>query len=479
MGSVFRINQFKPPPPADCKEHPTPAAQCRPRGLDICGLDVARNGKTVFTNLSLQVQPGELVAITGANGSGKSSLLRCLAGLLPAASGTVLWQGRPLTGSDVAYLGHRLALKPTLTPWEHLQTTATMLDGCPLEEQAIGRLLEDAGLARLAQRPIARLSAGQQKRLTLCAVAASRRPLWLLDEPFSNLDQQGATWLETLLARHSAACGTALLSIHGEPDQLATHHTLHMGNNHCLATTSPGVAQQAMPAAMPNPQGSWRRSLAALVGREGRLAGRRLGEQAVVVLFFLLCTSLFGITLGQHGTVLGIAAGPVLMVCLLLAHLLSLDFLFRTDLEDGSLDQLLLSSTSPAILILGKIMAHWLAAGVPLSLATPLAAILMGYPMAAVPWLVVLLLVVTLLLGLLGGLCGALVLGLPRSGLLLALLVLPLDIPPALFALAGMERAVDHMNVIPSALMLTALLCGAVVLVPPVCVMALRLAAEQ
>lgn len=420
------------------------------------------------------------MAITGANGSGKSSLLRCLAGLLPAASGAVLWRGRPLSGSDVAYLGHHLALKPTLTPREHLQTTAAIQDGCPLEEWAIGHLLDEAGLGRLADQPIARLSAGQQKRLALCAMAASRRPLWLLDEPLSNLDQQGATWLETLLTRHSAVHGVALLSIHGLSAQLTTHHTLQLGVNPCLTTTSPGgAAQQATPAAMPALEGSWWRALAALVGREGRLAGRRLGEQAVVVLFFLLCTSLFGITLGQHGTVLGIASGPVLMVCLLLAHLLSLDFLFRTDLEDGSLDQLLLSSTSPAILILGKIMAHWLAAGVPLSLAGPLAAILMGFPMAAVPWLVAMLLVVTLLLGLLGALCGALVLGLPRGGLLLALLVLPLDIPPALFALAGMERAVDHMNVLPSALMLAALLCAAVVLVPPVCAMALRLAAEQ
>ena len=419
------------------------------------------------------------MAITGANGSGKSSLLRCLAGLLPAASGAVLWQGRLLAGSDVAYLGHRLALKATLTPREHLQTTTAIQDGCPLEERAIGHLLDEAGLGRLMDQPIARLSAGQQKRLALCAMAASRRPLWLLDEPLSNLDQQGAAWLETLLERHSATYGIALLSIHGTPGQLTTHHTLQLGKDHSLSTTSPSAAQQAAPAAMPALEGSWWRALVALVGREGRLAGRRLGEQAVVVLFFLLCTSLFGITLGQHGTVLGIASGPVLMVCLLLAHLLSLDFLFRTDLEDGSLDQLLLSSTSPAILTLGKIMAHWLAAGVPLSLAGPLAAILMGFPMAAVPWLVAMLLVVTLLLGLLGALCGALVLGLPRSGLLLALLVLPLDIPPALFALAGMERAVDHMNVLPSALMLAALLCGAAVLVPPVCVMALRLAAEQ
>ena len=82
------------------------------------------------------------MAITGANGSGKSSLLRCLAGLLPSASGAVLWRGRPLSGSDVAYLGHHLALKPTLTPREHLQTTAAIQDGCPLEEWAIGHLLD-------------------------------------------------------------------------------------------------------------------------------------------------------------------------------------------------------------------------------------------------------------------------------------------------------------------------------------------------
>jgi heme exporter protein B len=391
----------------------------------------------------------------------------------------MLWRGQPLAGHMVAYLGHRLALKPTLTPREHLHTAVTLLDGHQPEARPIAELLEEAGLARLTDRPIARLSAGQQKRLALCTVALGQRPLWLLDEPLSNLDQQGAAWLETLLARHSAAHGVALLSIHGEPARIATHQTLQLGRPQHLITMDPAPGGQA--AAPPHaPQTrTWWPALAALMGREARLAGRRLGEQAVVVLFFLLCTSLFGITLGQHGTVLAAAAGPVLMVCLLLAHLLLLDFLFSADLDDGSLYQLLLSKTPPALLILGKIAAHWLAAGAPLSLAGPLGGILMGYPLAAVPWLVALLLVVTLLLGLLGALCGALVLGLPRSGLLLALLVLPLDIPPALFTLSGLERAVEHTGALPPALMLLALLSGAVVLVPPVCAMALRLAAEQ
>ncbi len=452
-----------------------------PCGLDVHALHVERNGRTLLAGLDLRIQPGHTVAITGPNGSGKSSLLRCLAGLLPAASGFVLWQARPLAGHQVAYLGHRLALKPMLTPKEHLRSMVAMLDGRTLGEPRACQLLQEAGLGHLADRPIARLSAGQQKRLALCTLAASQRPLWLLDEPLSNLDQQGAAWLETLLARHQAANGIALLSMHHEPQHLPTHHILQL-DRHCRLVAGNSAAQQtAQQTAAPGQRAgsTWWRALTALLGREGRLAGRRPGEQAVVVLFFLLCVSLFGITLGQHTTTLHAAAAPVLMVCLLLAHLLSLDFLFRADLEDGSLDQLLLSSTAPAVLILGKIASHWLAVGVPLSLAGPLGAVLMGYPMHALPWLVVILLLVTLLLGLLGALCGALVLGLPRGGLLLALLVLPLDIPPALFALSGMERAVEHTGALPATLMLAALLSGAVVLVPPVCALALRLAGEQ
>jgi heme exporter protein A len=165
-------------------------------------LACVRGGRLLFTGIGMTVAAGEAVVVTGANGSGKSSLLRCLAGLLRPAAGSVERCDR------FAYLGHDNALKPGRTLGDELAWWAA-LDG--------GEPAFALGLAGLQAVPVRMLSAGQKRRAALARVFASRARLWLLDEPASGLDAASAAALSAALADHCAAGGGIVMASHGEP----------------------------------------------------------------------------------------------------------------------------------------------------------------------------------------------------------------------------------------------------------------------
>lgn len=166
------------------------------------------------SEISARVQGGEALLLQGPNGSGKSTLLRVLAGLLPAAEGTVRWDGadvardREAHRARLCYLGHQDALKASLTARENLQFRARFNGGDA--ETA----LRAFGLTRLADRPARMLSAGQKRRLALSRLALSDARLWLLDEPVTALDAEARQAFGALLARHLAADGLAIIATH-------------------------------------------------------------------------------------------------------------------------------------------------------------------------------------------------------------------------------------------------------------------------
>jgi heme exporter protein B len=159
-------------------------------------------------------------------------------------------------------------------------------------------------------------------------------------------------------------------------------------------------------------------------------------------------------------------APGVIWVAALLAALLSLDNLFRSDFEDGSLEQLLLSPHSLSILVLGKILAHWLVTGLPLLLVAPLLALFLGLPQAAMGTLWLTLILATPMLSLIGAIGVALTVGLRRGGMILSLLVLPLYIPVLIFASNAVDRAASGLPVTAQLNILLAMLILALVLVP-------------
>mgnify|MGYP005836122091 CR=1 FL=1 len=216
----------------------------------------------------------------------------------------------------------------------------------------------------------------------------------------------------------------------------------------------------------------------ALAARDLVLARRRLGDSLLVVGFFVLALALFPLGVGASPDILERIGTGVIWVLALLAVLLGLERLWQVDLEDGSLEQLLLSPAPLELLVLARCLAHWLASGLLLILASPLLALLMGLPAAALWALPLTLLLGTPTLTLLGAIGAALLVGSGRGAMLAALLVLPLDIPVLIFGLAATDALVAGLEATGALLLLGAFLLAALALAPLAAAAALRLALE-
>lgn len=216
----------------------------------------------------------------------------------------------------------------------------------------------------------------------------------------------------------------------------------------------------------------------ALLIRELRLSLRHGADTLAAVLFFLVAGTLFPLAIGPAPETLGRIAPGIVWVCALLAALLPLDRLFGADLEDGSLDQLLLSGLAPGAIAIVKALAHWLSTGLPLCVAAGPLAVMLRIDEAALPALLAGLLPGTMALSLLGSLGAAIVLGARRGGVLLPLLVLPLAMPVLIFGAGAAEAVGAGLSPRPHLLLLTAILAAALPLCPLAAGAALRGAAE-
>jgi heme exporter protein A len=186
-----------------------------PLKLSGDGLGCIRGERNVFSNLDFSVSSGEALAVTGPNGSGKSSLLRMIAGLLATAAGSIRLTGgkNELTlAEQTHFLGHRDALKPSLTVLENTTFWSDFLgdDGRTSPQAA----LDAVGLSDLAQLPAAYLSAGQRRRLAIARLVALKRPIWLLDEPTTTLDDTARTMVAALMSEHLRDGGLIVAATH-------------------------------------------------------------------------------------------------------------------------------------------------------------------------------------------------------------------------------------------------------------------------
>ncbi|KAF1710626.1 heme exporter protein CcmB [Pseudoxanthomonas kalamensis DSM 18571] len=203
-----------------------------------------------------------------------------------------------------------------------------------------------------------------------------------------------------------------------------------------------------------------------LLLRDLRLLWRRRGDAFQPMLFALLVVVLFALALGRDPQRLASVGAAVLWVAVLLAGLLSLDSLFRGDADDGSLEQWLLAPVPLTWLVTVRVFGHWLGTSLPLVLATPVFAELLQLPHALLPVLMVSLLMGTLLLGLLGSVIAALTVGMRRSGILVALLALPLYVPVLVFGVGSVARAAQGADPVGPLLMLAAGLILVIILAP-------------
>ena len=179
-----------------------------------------RGDHHVLRGVGFQVRGGECLQLTGANGAGKTTLLRTACGLAYPEGGEITWCGQNIRQdlqafhAQLAYLGHEPPLKTELTARENLEYWVGVRR--LLTDEELDHALRRVGAEQWADRPVRTLSAGQKRRAALAGLTLMRVPLWLLDEPTTNLDAEGQTLVGALIAEHLQAGGLALAAVHHE-----------------------------------------------------------------------------------------------------------------------------------------------------------------------------------------------------------------------------------------------------------------------
>ena len=190
--------------------------------LEAISLSCMRGERSLFDNIGFSIAEGQLLRVAGANGSGKTSLLRILCGLLTPSNGEVRWNGRPIVAAreeyhrELAYIGHLNGLKDDMTPHENLAVAARLMGESSQLDVRL-KALDGFGVAHCADLPVRHLSQGQRRRVALARLALpGGARIWILDEPFTALDTNAVAVLERLIAAHVAGGGIVVLTTHVE-----------------------------------------------------------------------------------------------------------------------------------------------------------------------------------------------------------------------------------------------------------------------
>jgi heme exporter protein A len=180
-------------------------------------LTLIRGESCLFQGLGFALNPGELLLLEGQNGSGKTSLMRAIAGMLSLEKGEIFWNDRPVSRQRqefhgaLVWLAHRIGLKGDLNLVENLRFEASLRPQLDVDATAV---CERLGIARLKRLPLRALSAGQQRRVALARMLMADVPLWLMDEPFTNLDREGRKLVMELTEEHLLKGGMCVMAAH-------------------------------------------------------------------------------------------------------------------------------------------------------------------------------------------------------------------------------------------------------------------------
>ncbi|HEY6805004.1 MAG TPA: cytochrome c biogenesis heme-transporting ATPase CcmA [Pyrinomonadaceae bacterium] len=187
--------------------------------MDVVNLECIRGDRRIFSNVNFSLQPGTFLQVTGANGSGKTSLLRILCGLLSPAEGQVNWDGTNIHSlgeeyfTSLTFIGHRHGIKDELTAIENLRVSAG-LGGIEIDRNAARMALEKVGLAGRDSVPARLLSEGQRRRVSLARLLVVNTRLWLLDEILTSLDKVAISLVRSLIGEHLNGGGIAVVATH-------------------------------------------------------------------------------------------------------------------------------------------------------------------------------------------------------------------------------------------------------------------------
>lgn len=189
--------------------------------LSATGLTLFRGDRCLFEDVGFALDAGQLLLLEGPNGSGKTSLLKAIVGMLELEAGAVYWAGDPvleqrqLFHGSLAWMAHRVGFKADLTLVENLRFEAVLRPQVAVD---IDDILERVDVARLKRLPMRSLSAGQQRRVALARMLLADVPLWLMDEPYTNLDREGSILVAGVVNEHLAGGGLCVMAAHQDVD---------------------------------------------------------------------------------------------------------------------------------------------------------------------------------------------------------------------------------------------------------------------
>lgn len=207
----------------------------KPLPVELDGLTCERDQRELFASLSLRLEPSDVLQVAGPNGSGKTSLLRIMAGLLAPSAGDIRYggesvyrgRGREHWRQQRLYIGHAPAVKGALTAEENLAWLCAM--SRPVATEQIWQALEQVGLRGFEDVPCHNLSAGQQRRVALARLYLEQHPVWILDEPFTAIDKAGVAALEAHIMQHAEQGGLVIMTTHHGLDHLPDVRCLDLG----------------------------------------------------------------------------------------------------------------------------------------------------------------------------------------------------------------------------------------------------------
>ncbi len=188
--------------------------------LKANALGFERESRTLFSNLTFEVEPGSMLFVSGANGSGKSSLLKILAGISRPTTGALIWRNQPLLSRDpyflaeLLYIGHKIGIVPALTPLQNLQWLLGISHISAVSRAEVLQALKAVGLGKFFDIPCEQLSKGQCQRVALARLWIHPGACWILDEPLAGLDEEGFLLLREQCSRHLEQKGIIIVASH-------------------------------------------------------------------------------------------------------------------------------------------------------------------------------------------------------------------------------------------------------------------------